>query len=83
MPCLYFRKSLILWLSLLKAAEGCIALTDQYCTVDSYQALDLTDYLYVVYFGIFYMILLVYCRLSDPVFNSVLVRTQPHPVTPP
>jgi hypothetical protein len=67
--------------SLLKAAEWCMALTDQYCMVDSYQILPQTDYLYVVYFGIFYMIL--YCRLSEPVSDSESVRTQPHPVTPP
>jgi hypothetical protein len=32
-----------------------MALTDQYCMVDSYQTLDPTDYLYVQvdYFGIF------------------------------
>jgi hypothetical protein len=30
-----------------------MALTDQYCMVDSYQTLDPTSYLYVDYFGIF------------------------------
>jgi hypothetical protein len=62
--------------SLLKAAEGCMALADQYCMVDSYQTLDP----YVDYFGTFHMLL--YCRFSEPVFDSELVNAQPHPVTP-
>jgi hypothetical protein len=52
-PCCYYSAHQVGPVSLLKAGEGCMALTDQYFMVDRYQIVDPTDYVYVVYFGIF------------------------------
>jgi hypothetical protein len=63
-----------------QAAEGCMALTDQFLGIVKCQACRTDSTRVYNDFGILYIYIL-HSRLSDPVFDSALVNTQPHPVT--